>query len=104
MMIHYFELIQVLIRYADIRIKKQSRRKIIQQILRGRSDANIAFSDLVSLLKSFGFDLRIKGSHHIIRKQDIEEMPNLQKDGNKAKPYQVKQVRDLIVKYQLGDK
>jgi hypothetical protein len=78
--------------------------KLIQQILRGSSDANIAFSDLVNLLKSFGFEMRIKGSHHVFRKQGIEEKPNLQKDGNKAKPYQVKQVRDLIVKYQLGDR
>ena len=78
--------------------------KLIQQILRGSSDANIAFPDLVNLLKSFGFEMRIKGSHHVFRKQGIEEKPNLQKDGNKAKPYQVKQIRDLIVKYQLGDK
>ena len=78
--------------------------KLIQQILRGSSDANIAFSDLVNLLKSFDFEMRIKGSHHVFRKQGIEEKPNLQKDGNKAKPYQVKQIRDLIVKYQLGDK
>ena len=78
--------------------------KLIQQILRGSSDANIAFSDLVNLLKSFDFEMRIKGSHHVFRKQGIEEKPNLQKDGNKAKPYQVKQIRDLVVKYQLGDK
>ncbi len=77
--------------------------KLIHRILRGSSDANIAFSDLVNLLKHFGFDLRIKGSHHIFRKPGIEEKPNLQKDGTKAKPYQVKQIRDLIVKYQLGD-
>ena len=78
--------------------------KLINQILRGRSDANISFSDLVNLLTYLGFEIRIKGSHHIFRKQGLEEKPNLQKDGNKAKPYQVKQVRDLIVKYQLGEK
>lgn len=77
--------------------------KLIFQILRGRSDANIAFSDLQSLLQYFGFDERIKGSHHIFRKAGVEEKINLQKDGNKAKPYQVKQVRSIILKYKLGE-
>jgi hypothetical protein len=77
--------------------------KLIFQILRGTSDANISFSDLLKLLKYFGFEMRIKGSHHIFRKNGIEDMPNLQKEGSKAKPYQVKQVRNLILKYKLGD-
>ena len=76
--------------------------KLIFQILRGTSDANIAFSELISLLQYFGFEMRIKGSHHIFRKKGIEEKPNLQKEGNKAKPYQVKQVRNIILKYGLG--
>ncbi|MCD6152045.1 MAG: type II toxin-antitoxin system HicA family toxin, partial [Deltaproteobacteria bacterium] len=63
--------------------------KLIFQILRGTSDANISFLDLVKLLQHFGFEMRIKESHHIFRKKDVEEKPNLQKDGNKAKPYQV---------------
>jgi predicted RNA binding protein YcfA (HicA-like mRNA interferase family) len=78
--------------------------KLIFQILRGTSDANIAFSDLVNLLKHFGFEKRIKGSHHVFRKAGVEEKINLQKDGNKAKPYQVRQVRNMIVKYKLEDK
>ncbi len=77
--------------------------KLIFQILRGTSDANIAFSDLVNLLLHFGFELRIKGSHHIFRKKGVEEKPNLQEDGNKAKPYQVKQIRNIVLKYKLGD-
>ena len=76
--------------------------KLIFQILRGTSDANISFLDLVNLLQHFGFEMRIKGSHHIFRKKDVEEKPNLQKDGNKAKSYQVKQVRNIILKYRLG--
>lgn len=76
--------------------------KLIFQILNGANDANIAFTDLVNLLTLLGFDMRIKGSHHIFRKGGIEEKPNLQKDGNKAKPYQVKQVRNLILKHKLG--
>ena len=45
---------------------------------------------------------RIKGSHHIFRKPGVEEKLILQKDGNKAKPYQVKQVWAVIFKYKLG--
>jgi predicted RNA binding protein YcfA (HicA-like mRNA interferase family) len=76
--------------------------KLIQQILTGRSDANIAFHDLCSLLLHNGFETRISGSHHIFRKTGIEEKINLQKDGNKAKPYQVKQIRHLLLKYKIG--
>ena len=76
--------------------------KLILQILSGTSDANIEFRELCQLLKHLGFDQRIKGSHHIFRKYGIEEKINLQKEGNKAKPYQVKQVRAVILKYKLG--
>jgi predicted RNA binding protein YcfA (HicA-like mRNA interferase family) len=76
--------------------------KLIFQILRGTSDANIAFADLVNLMQHLGFEMRIRGSHHIFRKKGIEEKPNLQKEGNKAKPYQVKQMRNIILKYKLG--
>jgi hypothetical protein len=77
--------------------------RLIQQIISGRADANIAFDDLCNFLLRCGFAMRISGSHHIFRKAGIEEKPNLQKDGNKAKPYQVKQVRQIILKYKLGE-
>jgi len=77
--------------------------KLLLQILRGSSDANILFSDLITLLSHYGFEMRVKGSHHIFRKDGVEERLNLQKDGSKAKPYQVKQIRHLILKYKLGD-
>lgn len=76
--------------------------KLIFMILCGTSDANISFSDLINLLQYLGFEMRIRGSHHIFRKKGIEEKPNLQKDGNKAKQYQVKQIRNIISKYKLG--
>jgi len=57
------------------------------------SDANIGFTDLVNLLKHFGFDIRIKGSHPVFRKDGVLEKLNLQKEGNKATPCQVRQVR-----------
>jgi predicted RNA binding protein YcfA (HicA-like mRNA interferase family) len=76
--------------------------KLVFQILRGMSNANIAFTDLVNLLKHLGFDMRIKGSHYVFRKDGVIEKVNLQKEGNKAKPYQVRQVRNIILKYKLG--
>ena len=75
--------------------------KIIFKILSGNADNNIAFSDLVRILESLNFENRIKGSHHIYWKNGVEEIINIQPDGSKAKPYQVKQVRNIILKYKL---
>ena len=75
--------------------------KLILKILSGTSDANISFDDLCKILTNLDFDLRIKGSHHVFRKEGVEEKINLQKDGAKAKPYQVRQVRNILVKYKL---
>lgn len=77
--------------------------KLIDRIVRGRSDADIDFDDLLALLIRLGFEVRTRGSHHILRKKGIEERPNLQRDGAKAKPYQVRQVRAILLKYRLGD-
>ena len=63
--------------------------KLYEHILMRRSDANVPFETLRTLLRRLGFDERIKGDHHIFTK-----------DG-KGKPYQVKQVRDVILKYQI---
>jgi hypothetical protein len=72
--------------------------------LRGSSDANISFDGLCNLLLSFGFEQRIRGDHHIFIKEDVIEILNLQPKGSQAKPYQVKQVRNIILKYKLvGD-
>ncbi|MBI5373815.1 MAG: type II toxin-antitoxin system HicA family toxin [Candidatus Schekmanbacteria bacterium] len=76
--------------------------KLLEQILSGKADANISFDDLCHLLDRLGFDKRISGSHNVFRRMDIEEKINLQRDGNKAKPYQVRQVRNIILKYKLG--
>ena len=75
---------------------------ILVTILRGSSDNNIAFSDLRFTLESLGFEARIKGGHFIYTKQDVAEIINIQQIGNKAKTYQVKQVRNLILKYKLA--
>ena len=79
------------------------REKLLLQILRGTADANISFQGVRDLLHQFGFRERIRGDHHIFTKTRVEEIINLQPKGGKAKPYQVKQVRQLIVKYKLGE-
>ena len=75
--------------------------KIRQKILDVKSDANINFEDLRNLLLALGFAERIKGSHHSYRKDGIAEKPNLQRDGSKAKSYQVRQVREILKKCDL---
>lgn len=77
--------------------------KVLRKVLDGRSDANIAFRDLRSLLLGLGFEERTKGSHHIFRRRGVEELINLQREGSEAKPYQVRQVRSAIQRYRLWE-
>lgn len=76
--------------------------ELLSRILRGPSDANIPFNQLRYLLRRLGFAERIRGDHYIFTKDGVKEILNLQPKGNKAKPYQVKQVRGVIVKYRLA--
>jgi predicted RNA binding protein YcfA (HicA-like mRNA interferase family) len=76
--------------------------KLLNQILRGNADANIPFTGIVRVLKQLGFEERIRGSHHIFSRQGVGEILNLQTKGSKCKPYQVKQVRNVIIKYRLA--
>ena len=78
-------------------------RRTLSRVLEGRSDANVTFNDLCSLLQNLGFEMRIRGSHHIFRRRGVEEKVNLQRDDNKAKPYQVRQVRNVILRYGLRE-
>lgn len=75
--------------------------KLRRKIMESGSDANVSFDDLRSFLLGLGFEERIRGSHHNFRKSGIVEKPNLQKEGNKAKGYQVRQVRSIVRKYGL---
>lgn len=77
--------------------------KLRDKILAGGADTNIDFSSLRQLLSRLGFEQRVKGDHYIFTRSDVSEIINLQPRGKKAKPYQVKQVRSILVKYGLGD-
>ena len=74
-----------------------------QRILSGRADANIRFDDLRLFLLRLGFVERVRGSHHIFRKDGVRERVNLQSDGSHAKPYQVRQVRQVVLRHQLEE-
>lgn len=75
--------------------------KLLVKILSGRSDNNIRFNDICNLLSKLGFELRTKGSHHIFYMAGIQEIINIQEIDGNAKPYQVKQIRELIITYKL---
>ena len=74
-----------------------------QRILSGRSDSNIRFDDLRRFLLRLGFAERVRGSHHIFRREGVRDRINLQRDGSHAKPYQVRQVRQAILRYRLEE-
>jgi hypothetical protein len=76
--------------------------KVLRRVLSGTADAAIRFDDLCHLLESLGFEKRIRGNHHLFRKSGVATKINLQRDGAQAKPYQVKQVRTIILELKLG--
>ena len=76
--------------------------KVLSEIVSGMQDKNISFSDLYNILTALDFSVRIKGDHHIFTRPDVAEIINIQPEGSKAKAYQVKQVRNVILKYKLG--
>ncbi len=75
--------------------------KTLYQIVHKRSYKSIHFDNLRKLLSALGFKERIKGSHHIWTRPDIVEIINIQAQSGMAKPYQVRQIRTIILKYQL---
>jgi predicted RNA binding protein YcfA (HicA-like mRNA interferase family) len=75
--------------------------KTLEKLLRGESDANILFEELCQLLQARGFRMRVSGSHHIFTMTGVMERINLQREGAKAKPYQVRQVRKTLANYKL---
>jgi hypothetical protein len=76
--------------------------KLLLSIMSGVKDSNIPFCDLQSVLDHLGFDCRIKGSHFIYTKEGVDEIINIQSMGGTAKAYQVKQMRNMIIKYRMG--
>lgn len=76
--------------------------KVLERVLRGTADANVRFDELCGLLRHLGFAERVRGDHHIFTRDDVVEILNLQPRGAEAKPYQVRQVRQVILRYGLA--
>jgi len=76
--------------------------KILEKVISGQHDKNIKFQDMRRLLLKYDFSERIRGDHYIFFKENVFEIINLQplKSG-KAKQYQVRQVRNLFLKYKF---
>jgi hypothetical protein len=76
------------------------RRRLLERILGGRSDANIPFEQTRTLLLSLGFNERTSGSHHIFWREGLARRINLQptREGT-CKPYQVRQMRETLLEY-----
>lgn len=80
------------------------RDRVLQRLLAGNAHRNIPFDDLLNLLRGFGFAERRKGSHVILSRNGIAEIINLQPlPGGLAKPYQIRQVRKLLLQYGLAE-
>ena len=76
--------------------------KVYNAVLSGKSDNNINYADFINLLIDLGFTFRRqRGSHKIYHHNEIDAFMNIQKDGNKAKAYQVEQLRSVIIKHDL---
>jgi predicted RNA binding protein YcfA (HicA-like mRNA interferase family) len=77
------------------------KRKLLRRAL--NSPKNLSFNDLVSLVEAFGFRLdRVSGSHRIYTHPEVAELVNIQDDGGKAKPYQVRQFLKLVEEHDLS--
>ena len=75
--------------------------RLLNRILDGRHLANIRFDDVRALLIRMGFEERIRGSHHTYRMAGVVEKVTLQSIGSDAKPYQLRQLRRTLLKYDL---
>jgi HicA toxin of bacterial toxin-antitoxin, len=78
-----------------------NRRWLLRKLAAGHL-RNVAFRDAIALVEGFGFTLvRIEGSHHIYKHQDVRELLNLQDVRGEAKPYQLRQFLKLVERYNL---
>lgn len=73
--------------------------KLFKRLQSGRG---ITFDELERLIRAFGFDLdRIRGSHRIYRHPRGGARLNVQPQGKDAKPYQIKQLLEVVEEFGL---
>ena len=69
---------------------------------RFESGGSMSFNEFIRLIEAFGFThRRTTGSHRIYVRDDIPEQINIQPKGKDMKPYQRKQFRDIVARYDL---
>jgi len=73
--------------------------KLLDHILMKKGDDSVSFNALSKMLVQYGFQVRIKGDHHIFTRDGLDEIINLQPLRSKAKSYQVRQVRGIFLRY-----
>ncbi|MBF0503182.1 MAG: type II toxin-antitoxin system HicA family toxin [Candidatus Riflebacteria bacterium] len=74
--------------------------KLLVRLL--RRPKNFSFADALKIAEAFGFlVVRLNGSHHILKRSGIPELINLQDVGGQARPYQLRQLLELIERYDL---
>jgi len=77
-------------------------KKVYESVMSGKSDNNIKYTDFQNLIIDLGFEFkRQKGSHEMYYHHSIREFMNIQKKANRAKDYQVKQLREIIIEHNL---
>jgi len=75
--------------------------KVRAALLDADKDYNHRFNDVVGYLEATGWKLRIKGSHRIFTRHGCPFLLNLQPERTgKAKAYQIRQVRQLLLRYE----
>ena len=73
-------------------------KKVYDVVVSGKSDNNIKYTDFQNLILDLGFEFqRQSGSHTMYYHRGINAFMNIQKDGSKAKSYQVEQLRNIIL-------
>ncbi|MCD8370116.1 MAG: type II toxin-antitoxin system HicA family toxin [Clostridiales bacterium] len=76
--------------------------KTYLDVMSGKCDNAIRFVDFQNLIVDLGFEFkRQKGSHTMYYHGGIHAFMNIQKDGSKAKGYEVRQLRKIIEDYNL---
>ena len=75
-------------------------RRLLKRIL--VAPHNVRLRDLLGLAEALGFRVaRVEGSHHILTHPGIPELLDLQDVNGEAKPYQVRQLLQLIERYNV---
>ena len=75
-------------------------RKLLRKAI--ASPQGLRFEEACALAAAFGFRLsRVRGGHHVFVHPDVRQLVNLQDVHGQAKPYQVRQLLDLVERYNL---